>query len=180
MTTPEPLEPLLLSTDFAKFKSSDEAWFLGAAGDAVRDFCGWHLWPVRPVLSVAATVGNKGIIMLPTRRLVSVQAIRYNGPNLLSDNMFTAFEEGWLEFHGYMGRRGRGLQLAVDFTHGYDELPKPVAQVGFELAATAMEQPAGVVTDMTRGPSRLKFKDFGLILSDDQKERLGPYSLVRV
>jgi hypothetical protein len=74
----------------------------------------------------------------------------------------------------------RNAPVIVDFTHGYDTMPKAVAEVGFELTATVLEKASGVVTDMTRGPTRLTFKEFGAVLSDDQKDRLGPYTVRRV
>lgn len=173
-------EPLLNAGDFASFKAKDEAWFLGAAGETIRDYCGWHIWPILSVTNVAAKIGNKGIIMLPTTHLVSVEQIMYDAPNVLSASMFKPHEEGWIEFLGYLGRRGRNLTLTVDFTHGYEDIPKAVAEVGYELTARTMEKPAGVVNKMQRGPTSLEFDEFGAVLSKDQKARLGPYTIVRV
>jgi hypothetical protein len=178
MTTP--LDPLLTPTDFARFQAKDQDWFLGAVGDTIRDFCGWHIFPVISTTGYHARIGNKGIIMLPTRNLLSVEQVVYQDPYALDASMFEVHPEGFLRYRAMLGRRGRNLEVVVDFTHGYEELPKPVAEVGFELTATVLEKPAGVVTDMTRGPSRMSFKEFGAVLSDDQKARLGPYTLVRV
>lgn len=175
------IEPLLNPTDFARFQTKDQDWFLGAVGETIRDFLGWHLFPVISVTNWQARIGNKGIIMLPTLNLVSVQRIVYDdAPNVLHDSMFEVHTEGWIQYLPMLGRRGRGMRVTVDFTHGYEEIPKAVAEVGYELTARTMEKPAGVVTDMQRGPTKLTFQEFGVVLSEDQKDRLGPYTLPRV
>lgn len=173
-------EPLLNATDFAKFQAKDQDWFLGAVGETIRNHCGWHIWPVVSVTNYHTKIGNKGIIMLPTLRLVSIQQIVYDSPYVLDGSMFEVYEEGYARYLAMLGRRGRGLDVFVDFTHGHDTMPQAVAEVGYELTARTLEKPAGVVTDMTRGPTRLSFGEFGPVLSDDQKARLGPYTLLRV
>lgn len=181
MTAPE---PLLSPTDFARFKAKDESWFLEAATEVIRDFCGWHIFPEIPVTDQAATIGNKGIIPLPTLQLVSVQALRLflpPGSIAATSDTYIVNSSGSLQFYGFFSRQLRGVKVAVDYTHGFEEVPKAVAEVGFELAADALEKASGVVTDMTRGPTRIKFKDdLGLALSGHQMDRLGPYTLVRV
>jgi hypothetical protein len=172
-------EPLLNTTDFAKFQAKDTNWFLGAVGDAIRDVCGWHLYPVVSDENVLATIGNAGIIMLPTLNLVSVEDIRINGVSL-TPSTYTPNPAGYIEYIGLSALRARGCVAQVDFTHGFETLPNPVAEVGYELTARTLEKPAGVVTDMTRGPTRMTFGEFGPVLSDDQKARLAPYTLTRV
>lgn len=179
MTTPDP-GMLLSASDFARFKSRDESWFLGVVGDQIRDYCGWHIAPVLSITGYRTTIGNDGIIMLPTTRLLSVEQFVYDDPYVLSDTMFEVHEGGWIQYTAPLGRRGRGKSVTVDFTCGYEALPTPVAEVGFELAADLLEKPNGVVTDMTRGPTKLTFKELGSVLSQDQKDRLGPYCLVRI
>src|SRR4051812_42719865 len=75
MTTPDP-GMLLSATDFAKFQAKDQDWFLGAVGDTIREHCGWHISPVLQTTNYLARVGNKGIIMLPTLTLVTVDALK--------------------------------------------------------------------------------------------------------
>jgi hypothetical protein len=175
-------DPLLSPTDFASFQAKDPNWFLGAAGETIRDRCGWHIAPVVSTTGYKAKIGNKGIIMLPTLKLVSVEnlTIATYPDNPLDATMYEIHEEGWLQFHGYLGRRGRNASVTVDFTHGYEEVPRAVAEVGFELTGRTMEKPTGVVKHMTRGPTDLDFLEFGAVLSDDQIKRLGPYTLTRV
>lgn len=172
-------DSLLNATDFGKFKSKDEAWFLGAAGETIRDYCEWHIFPVVSETGVLATIGNEGIVILPTLNLVSVEDIRLNGAPLTA-GVWEMNPAGFITYRGWAARRARGCVVSVDFTHGYDEIPKAVAEVGYELTSRTMEKPAGVVEDMTRGPTRMKFGEFGAVLSDDQKARLAPHTLTRV
>lgn len=170
---------LLSSTDFQRFKSKDESWFLGTIGETIRDFCGWHIYPIKSDTNVAARIGNMGIIMLPTLNLVSVEALRLNGATL-SSTVWTPSPAGYITYTGFAGRRARGAEVSVDFTHGFEALPKTVAEVGYELTARTIEKPAGVVKHMTRGPTDIDFLEFGAVLSDDQKARLAPYTVTRV
>lgn len=177
MTTPDLLSP----TDFAKFNAKDQTWFLQTAGSVVRERCGWHIAPNLARTGVICQVGNAGVIMLPSLHVTSVQAVRVNGITIAATD-YTVHQSGWLHWHRmscapYMNP-GVKRVASVDFTHGFTTLPKTVAEVGHELAATALEKAAGIVTDITRGPTRYKFKEFGFVLSDDQKDRLAPFTLL--
>lgn len=176
-------QPLLNPTEFAQFQAKDPAWFLDAAGETIREYCGWHIYPQLAVTNIAAEIGNQGIIMLPTLNLVSVEALRLilpPGPVAATSDTFIVNSAGYIQFYGWFARQMRGVKVSVDFTHGFDTVPKTIAEVGYELAARTLEKPAGVVTDMTRGPTKMTFTEFGAVLSDDQKARLGPYTLQRV
>lgn len=187
MTTPELLDP----NDFAKFKSKDESWFLGAVGDGIRDYCGWHIAPVISDTNVQARIGAEGIVMLPTLNIVSVEQVVLDGITLTENTDYTVHSAGYLVLAGHslcgtgVYARLRGSQRAirpitVDMTHGFTDIPRPVSEVGFEVASRTMEKPAGVVTDLTSGPYRFKFGEFGSVLSDEQRSRLGPYCIEQV
>lgn len=173
------LDPLLGSTDYTRFVAKDQDWFLGAAGETIRGYCGWHIFPVVADTDVRVRIGAAGIVMLPTLNLVSVEAIRYGGTSLVTVD-YETHDSGWIQLLGFNWRRLRNAYVTVDFTHGYEALPKAVAEVGFELAGRTIEKPTGVVKHMTRGPIDMDFNDFGAILSDDQKGRLAPYTVTRV
>jgi hypothetical protein len=71
------------------------------------------------------------------------------------------------------------VYATVTYTHGYSTTPDVVTAVGLELATRAMELPSGVATEITAGPQVISFGALGLVLSDEQRRRLGPYTLVR-
>lgn len=173
-------DPLLNSTDYAKFVAKDQDWFLGAAGETIRDYCGWHIAPVIAQTAVRVRVGAAGVIMLKSLMVRSVEGL-YCGAELLDPDMYDVHENGWIDWLGWRsyGRGGRWFSrnLTVDFTHGYDTLPQAVAEVGFELTGRTVDRPTSNVTDITRGPTRIKFGELGAVLSLDQMNRLAPYRL---
>lgn len=165
---------LLDATEFASFQSKDPNWFLDGADSTITDYCGWHIAPVLSCTGIEAIVGNKGIAMLPTLNVVSVQAVWCAG-NLVDPLSYVTHKSGWLECS-----LPRSSTLSVDFIHGFTKTPRAVAEVGYELAATALEKASGIAKAMTRGPTQIEFKEFGIVLSDDQMARLEPYNLRRV
>lgn len=169
---------LLTQQDFTKFQSKDPDWFLDAVAETITDHCQWNIAPPLAITDYVARVGGKGIVLLPSLHLVSVEALRLNG-NVVDPTMYNVHVEGWVEFKGFL-KPPRNCTVSVDFTSGYDETPKTVAEVGFELAATVLEKASGVVTDLTRGPTQMTFKEFGIVLSPGQEERLQPFRLRRV
>ena len=186
----------LLANDFQSFKTKDETWFLSVAADVVREYCGWHICPVVSDTLVPCEIGNRNIIMLPSLNVVSIEELAWWDGTLIPEDCYEVHPSGWLELRGWYpaGAGGfvapraiqtglRGIQnrwVRVNFTHGFESVPKPVSEVLFELAAKTMEKPAGIVSDLTSGPYRFKFNEFGAVLSEEQRHRLGPYCIERV
>ena len=71
-------------------------------------------------------------------------------------------------------------RMIVEFTHGFANLPYDVAQVAYELVTYVLEKPAGVAKEIQAGPYRYQFNTFGMVLNDDQKNRLDHYKLAAV
>lgn len=198
----EPAEPstdlnspdLLSPTDFQKFSSADANWFLGAIGSEIKNHCGWHIFPVKSD-TVICPLGPQGTIPLPSLRVVSVESVTYehriNGldPETITvdPGQYTPHKEGFIEWHmtrpilrdsrGIHHMRPRIDYVTVTFTHGYDELPGPVALVGYEIAMRAMEKPAGTVKDLSAGPYTFGFNEFGAYFSPSQEQRLEQFRL---
>lgn len=177
MTDPEP-NTLLLEADFNKFQTKDTQWYLDMVAETITDYCQWNIAPPKAITDYVAAVGGKGIVLLPSLHLTSVGELRLNG-NIVDSVMYTVHLEGWIQFNGFL-KPPRNCSVSVDFTSGYAETPKAVAEVGFELAATVLEKASGIVTELTRGPTQFKFKEFGVVLSPGQEERLQPFRLRRV
>lgn len=169
---------LLTQPDFTKFQNKDPDWFLDAVAETITDHCQWNIAPSLAITDYVAAVGGKGIVLLPSLHLTSVEELRVNG-NVVDPTMYDVHLGGWVSFRGFL-KPHRNLSVTVDFTSGYDTTPKAVAEVGFELAATVLEKASGVVTDLTRGPTQMTFKEFGIVLSPGQEERLQPFRLRRV
>lgn len=189
------LPDLLAPEDYSRFKAKDESWFLGAAGETIRDYCGWHIAPVLAVTNVVGRIGNAGIIMLPSLNVVSVEALRYEGV-AIPESDYEVHASGYIELRRYYHTTGTGYGslwgnwapvrgtgnrwVSVDFTHGFETLPKAIAEVGFELTGRTMEKPTGVAKSMSAGPNSFAFNEFGMVLSEDQECRLNPYRVIDV
>lgn len=170
---------LLTTTDFAKFQAKDTQWFLDSVAETITDHCQWNIAPPAVITDYVARVGGKGIVLLPSLHLTSVVELRFSDGTVINPAAYTVHLGGWLQFNGFL-KPHRNLCLSVDFISGFETTPKAVAEVGFELAATVLEKASGIVTDLTRGPTQMKFKEFGIVLSAGQEERLQPFRLRRV
>lgn len=194
MTEPFGTTPLLSSDDLTSFQASDPDWFLAAAGDTIRNFCQWHIFP-----SISATqwvpIQPDGTIMLPTLFLTAVGTVSINGLEI-DPSAYQMHQAGYITrirhqyfewplwpleseqpFREYPSPQAKHAQ--VTFTHGYSTLPATVAAVGMELANRAMELPSGIATQISSGPYSISMGALGVVLSDDQRRRLGPFTLVR-
>ena len=189
--------PLLNSDDLASFNASDPDWFLAAAGETVRwSICQWHIAP-----TITETrwcpIQPDGTIMLPTLYLTDVQSVSIDGVEL-DPTTYHMHEAGYIRWHRPYVTTSAGLlwpmendqpfreypspvnrHAEVTFTHGYTDLPAPVKAVALELATRAMEQPSGAATELAAGPNTIKFGPLGIVPTDEQRRRLGPYTLVR-
>lgn len=189
MTTPDLLGP----SDFNKFKTKDENWFLGAAGETIRDYCHWHIYP-SITETIEAPVGQGGIIMLPSLNVTAVSSVTWDG-EVLDPNTYEVNSAGFITLGGYChtggtgfvttGPNGAGLRrrsryVTVTMTHGFATLPKAVAEVGFELTGKTLEKPSGVAKKLRAGPYDIEFNEFGAGLSETQERRLDPYVVVEL
>lgn len=193
MTNPEG-QPLLSSNDLTKFQSSEPDWFLAAAGDTIRNFCQWHIYPSITV-TMECPIQPDGTIMLPSLYVTDVASVTLGGL-ALDPTSYTWHQAGYIRRHrqAYFPWPLWPLQseqpfreypsplsqfAEVTFTHGYTELPPIVAAVGMELANRALELPSGVASRISSGPYAIDLVALGVVLTDEQRRRLGPYTLVR-
>ena len=190
MTTPA----LLSQADLAAFQGSDPNWFLTAAGETIRNFCQWHIYPNIPVTQTVP-IQPDGTIMLPSLHVTDVASVSINGLEL-DPTSYQWHQAGYIHhfrqeffpwplwplqsdrpFREYPSPLSQYAD--VTYTHGFEAIPAVVAAVGMELANRAMELPSGVAKQITSGPYSIGLGELGIVLSDDQRRRLGPFTLVR-
>lgn len=189
------IPPLLDSDDLESFQSSDPEWFLEAAGETVRwGICQWHIAPSITVTE-SIPINPDGTIMLPSLMVTDVASISVNGLEIdptayqwhragyINQLRQQFFEWPLWPLESEKPFREYPSPLAqyadVTYTHGYTELPWPVKVVAFELASRAMEMPAGIAKNLQAGPYMIGLGALGVVPTDDQRRRLGPYTLVR-
>lgn len=188
--------------DWSAYLTDDPDWFLRAAGREIRKYCGWHLFPNQRDTVHKIRVGTRGIIMLPSRHVTSVEAVHISmneghPPSTENPNDYVWHEAGYIERKGfayyagwyyagyYYGNDPYYLPVwdtgfaAVTFWHGYPTLPEDVKEVAFELAEQAMQVRAGNVK-MLEAPGGFRAQtsqNFGLSLNPEQKDRLANYRI---
>jgi hypothetical protein len=188
--------------DWASFQSGDPEWFLGVAGDAVRRYCGWHIYPNLQLTQANLEIGSKGLIELPATYVTAVESLTVQSQNpdlddlLVDPQQYTWYENGmiepigwhfWSSFGGYyygpdnwsfLPMYQYGLATAV-FNAGYDDCPREVKAVAFELAGSTIETPYGNVKDIQAPPGfRLQLAQaYGATLNADQKCRLANFRI---
>lgn len=191
--------PLLNDDDYSDFAGLDLDWYLNAAGSTVRSFLGWHCAPSLTVTRYVDMTGD-GTILLPTRHLTAVTSVApaWSGAPALDAGCYWWDDRGWINIKGLYGAGlnpgladlwpidtarlfdaypKRDRRMVVEFTHGWPNLPYPVAEVSYELVMRMLEKPAGVAEAVQAGPYKFNFREFGCVLSDDQKDRLASYKL---
>lgn len=158
--------PDLLSTSgLEAYRDGDEAFFLRAAGQEIRDFCGWHVAP-----SVTVTESHdiaRGLIVLPTLHLTGVASIGLDD-HQLPDDEYSWGSGGGIEVHTV----GYWPAALVTYTHGHQAVPDNVATIGYELAQRALDTVGGNTKDFGAGPYRISLRSLGVELDPSQRRRL--------
>lgn len=110
-----------------------------AAAAAIRGAAGWHIAPVEVETSVPLDVAPaEPVLRLPTRKLVSVEAVR----DADSATLIAATSYRVSRARGRVRRTGgywpSGYErVEVDFTHGYDDLPLDLLPIVAQVALLA-------------------------------------------
>ena len=149
--------PLLWASELTGFPGAPFAEALvEAAGERIRDACGWH---IAPVVSETVTVDVKGsgVVVLPTRMLVNVTEIRDvsgSAPVVLPLTGWLWQSSGVLESKSWT----RGCRrLQVDISHGYTKCPASLLPWAAQLTTdttggvVVTEQVGGVSTTYSAG-----------------------------
>jgi hypothetical protein len=204
VTVPQPpdlLDPA--DPDWLKFQNQDPDWFLHVAGEAIRVYCGWHIYPNLALTIPNLPIQSKGIIQVPSTFVTDVASVTIQDPNgenpwLLDPTQYTWFDYGvieptsvqqWTQYAGYYYGPDNWSFLpiyqfgyaTVACNSGFPEVPTPVKEVAYELTTTTTEVSAGNVKEIQTPGFRLSLMQaYGATLSADQKNRLSPYRLPTV
>lgn len=153
-----------------KYRSADEDFFLKAAGEAIRDFCHWHVAPSVTMIGERIPMGQKGMFLLPSLYVTAVQQV------VVDDRVLTYPEEYDWDSTGVISRRvvswPRDPVAVVNYVHGYPTLPPTVAAIGYELAQRAIDTVAVNTKQFGAGPNTVSLAALGIELTDNQQNRL--------
>ncbi|OZF40754.1 hypothetical protein CH296_00410 [Rhodococcus sp. 14-2496-1d] len=118
--------------------------FLAAATLAVRNYCGWHVFPVKERTIVEDGSGATELI-LPTLRVVEITAITENGVALIPEIDFEWSQMGMVR-RSYGAWTNRYRSISVSLRDGYSHADDLVLTI-YALAARAASSPSGAVAD---------------------------------
>lgn len=162
--------------DLAAFKAGSEEFFIRAAAEEVRKYCGWHVAPSRVEENVRRGITRDGVILLNSLYVTDVAAVQVDGRTLVSSEY--SWEECGL-IHRTEPSWPRDDYALVSFTHGYEEAPANIKAVVFELAAAAKERPSGNLKSIGSLSYNYSFSDrSGVTMSPEQMSRLASYRVV--
>ncbi len=132
MTTPTPPDHGLTPAELGVTASQAN---LDATVEAIRAYCGWHVWPVADHTLVVDGEGGH-ILTLPTLRVVDVDTVTET--TALDPDTYEWSASGDVKrIDGCWTTKWRGIE--VELTHGYEQCPFTalVAQVAGEIADAA-------------------------------------------
>lgn len=159
-------------------------YFLRAACESVRVYCGWHIAPSVTEVIPKLEVGSRGLIMVPSRYVTDVSSVVVDQDQTLSVTDYEWFKEGYIEMrspvyrYGYAGFAGGTPTTTVSMTHGYITCPLPVKQVIFELMESAATAPSGSVSSVSAPGYGITWGDEGGVnIVDSHRARLSHYRI---
>lgn len=155
---------------------------LRAASTAIRNYCGWHIFPV---IESSVTLPGKrwrSEIVLPTNKLISITSI-LDGGTLVSSTVYADlwYPDGIIEYFPWTW----GSRTKVTFTHGFDVAPEDLTDLTLIMAARSLVSPTGAVREQvmqsnvawTQGGSNAAG---GTYLLQHEKNGLAYYKLGRL
>lgn len=151
----------------------DEKFWVSVAEGAIRDYCGWHIAPIREEV-FALDGGGKRRILLPTMRLREVVSVVADGREIVS--RVRASESGVLELDE---RFPCGLSsVVVRISHGYhpEEVPSIMGVIA-SAASRFADSLGNIVQSQTAGGSTVTFFSGSESLLSSERLKLDPYRI---
>lgn len=121
----------------------------------VRARAGWHIAPVRADTLTVQVFGGSRWLFLPTRRLVTVTAVRRNGVPVTSG--YSTTPGGMLYAASWRGWEWGTYE--VDVTHGYPECPPELVGLVASLAGSMATAQSSDVSRVTVGAVSTEYRD---------------------
>lgn len=151
----------------------DEAFWVAAAEGAVRDYCLWHVAPVREQTWALDGRGQRRLL-LQSKRLLRVVSCTSGGVDV-TDQVVPG-ESGVIELRGG-GTFACGLQgVVVTVEHGYypEEVPSIMGLIA-SLATRLSDMFGNVVQQQSAGGSSVSFFAGSEHLLSGERAKLAPY-----
>ena len=169
--------------DWSLWQNNDQNFFLNKASDAIRRYCGWHVWPAVPVYGFRAWFGAEGLVMLPSTYVTGISSVTVGTLTSQPQTLVADQDYYWDHPHPWFNLAtprqtcwGDDDFAIVNFTHGYSTLPTDIKVVCFEVASRAMEVSASNVTHLQTTQYTVELnKEIGVTLTAEERSRLSSY-----
>jgi len=148
----------------------DPQFWLDAANESVRSFCGWH---VAPVITQTLRLDGSGghTLLLPSRRLLNVVSCTSDGVDVL--NRIDPSTAGMVQLRdGRWSSRLGGVTITIE--HGHETAPDVAGVIASAAARGPM--PAGIAQQSV-GPASVRYGSVAIPLLAEEKATLEPYRL---
>ena len=188
------LQPLVTETEFNELtanKYSGDARIspnISAASAAIRDYCGWHVYPSLDCVFTERLLAGNGhikragtdiLIQLPAAFVTDVSSVTIDGEE--SDDF--AFETNGIVriFDVYCHEVTRKTVITVSYTAGVDDgLMAGISELAAHRVTHALASSGGIQTETAGGVSITYASNWinsarSTALADDNKEVLAPY-----
>lgn len=116
---------------------------IDAVVGAIRDYCGWHVWPARTETMKLDGEGGR-VLTLPTMLVEDIAEIREHGTAIDAAAYEWSRTGDVKRVAGCWTRRWRGIE--VDLTHGSAAIPPPLWGLVVDSVADAVSHPIGAPT----------------------------------
>lgn len=156
---------------------------LEAASAAIRNYCGWHVYPSLPCRITmtmqdrrVSCVGPDLLIQLPAKFLTDVETVTVGG----EEYEFTFEVNGILRVYD-VGRHSRRSEVVVEYTAGLsDDMMGSIAELAAHASTRALASSGGVTSETAGGVSITYNASWvangrATALPDDGKEALAPF-----
>lgn len=131
-----------------------DATLVDSAVAQVRSRAGWHIAPVHTETLTVQSFGGAPWLFLPTRRLVTVTAVRRNGVAVTGYST----TQGGMLLRDWRGGWEYGT-YDVDVTHGFTECPPELVGLVANLANSMATAQSSDVSQITVGSVSTQYRD---------------------
>lgn len=194
LTETNKLEDMLTVMEFNEFTGnkymSDQRVEpnIGAASQAIRNYCGWHVYPSEACRMTTTFfdrrvtfIGNDLLIQLPAKYITAVSRIEINGAE---STAYVVEPNGLLKVYDVDDTRLREYSpIVVEYTAGLpDELMGSIKELVSHRITHALASSNGIQSETAGGVSITYSANWtnsarSTALADDNKEVLEPYRL---
>jgi len=146
-----------------------------AATQAIRDYCGWHVAPVKEDTLTLDGTGTD-TILLPSRLVVDVTRVQVRGEELPASSYEWSTIGALRRLNGVWPNSYRSIEVTLK--HGFTDM-SVLADVVQSISERVRLDPTGAVSTQRAGTQQVGFfaGQTGGGLLESEKDRLSPYKL---